>query len=73
MKYVIDRFEGSFAVVENTETLENSDIKRELLPNDAKEGDVLSYEDGRWRREPEETESRAKSINELFNKLKNRN
>lgn len=41
MKYIIDRFEGKFAVVE----LENGkfvDIPREAIPETAHEGDIIS-------------------------------
>ncbi len=37
---IIDRFEGDYAVIEyNNSTF---DLPRSLLPNDAKEGDVLN-------------------------------
>lgn len=41
MKYTIDRFENAFAVVE----LENGkfvDVPRETIPQEAKEGDIIS-------------------------------
>ena len=44
-KYIIDRFEGDFAVCENYDTEEIIDILKEKLPNDAKEGDILLKDD----------------------------
>ncbi|MGB9887732.1 MAG: DUF3006 domain-containing protein [Moorellales bacterium] len=37
---ILDRFEGEFAVIEHDGR--TFDVRRELLPADAKEGDVLS-------------------------------
>ena len=44
--YIIDRFEGDFAVCENYNIDEDSvikieNIKKELIPEDAKEGDII--------------------------------
>ena len=44
-KYIIDRFEGDFAVCENYDTEEIIDILKEKLPNDAKEGDIIFKDD----------------------------
>ncbi|WP_058486772.1 DUF3006 domain-containing protein [Defluviitalea phaphyphila] len=63
MKVIIDRFEGNFAIVE----LENKkmlDIPKELIPLNAREGDVLEIRINR-----EETEKRKKSINSLMKNM----
>lgn len=63
MKIIIDRFEGEFAVVE----LENGnmvDIPKCILPNEAKEGSVLSI-----TLEIDETEERANRIEDKFKSL----
>jgi hypothetical protein len=43
--YVIDRFEGNYAVCENRETKEMVNVVVSKLPEDIKEGDVLTYKD----------------------------
>lgn len=40
MRVTIDRFEGDFAVVERTDRT-MADLPRTLVPNGAREGDVL--------------------------------
>ena len=46
--YVIDRFEGNYAVCENRETQEMKNINIYELPENIKEGDVLRYENGEY-------------------------
>lgn len=46
--YVIDRFEGNYAVCENRETQEMKNINIYELPENIKEGDVLKYENGKY-------------------------
>lgn len=40
----IDRFEGEYAVMETTEGVMN--IRRDMLPAAAQEGDLIRYENG---------------------------
>ncbi|WP_333782455.1 MULTISPECIES: DUF3006 domain-containing protein [unclassified Caldicellulosiruptor] len=64
MKVVIDRFEGKFAVLE----LEDGKIVNvpiDIIPQGAKEGDVLLIEIDK-----KETENRQKRISKLFEELK---
>jgi len=63
MRGVIDRFEGDFAVVE-LENGEMRNIKKELVPAEAKEGDVLKIVE-EITIDYEETEKRRKKIEEL--------
>lgn len=43
MKLILDRFEGEFAICEKEDgTI--VDIRRDLLPKEAKEGDILLFE-----------------------------
>ena len=72
-KWVIDRFEGGTAVLENMRTLENISRPLNKLPEGVKEGDVLSRENGIFRIERGETEQRAADIRSLFDKLKKKN
>lgn len=59
MKVIIDRFEGEFAIVE-LENKEVIDMPIDLVPKDAKEGDILEV-----RIDKEETEKRKKAISSL--------
>ena len=63
MKYIIDRFEGDFAIVElSDKTLVN--IPKAAIPPEAKEGDVIDVtvdEDG--------TAVRTEKINNLMKDL----
>ncbi len=62
MKVVIDRFEGSYAVVEiNKGKFVN--LPKELVP-DAKEGDVIVI-----TIDQDETEMRKEHVKELMNQL----
>lgn len=63
MKFIIDRFEGEFAVVE-LEDKEMVDLPKILLPIEAKEGDLIIVSIDK-----EETKNRQERIQEKFNKL----
>jgi len=68
MKVIIDRFEGDYAVCEK-ENCEMIDIKRELLPKEAKENDVLDIQGDKITIDVKETEKRKKEISELTKDL----
>jgi len=68
MKVVIDRFEGDYAVCEK-ENREMIDIKRDLIPKDAKENDVLDIQGDKIAVDVEETEKRKREIEELTKDL----
>ena len=68
MNYVIDRFEENYAVVETPNGMKN--INRELLPKDAKEGDSITEENGKYI-VCDDDEDIAKRIEELQDKLFN--
>jgi hypothetical protein len=63
MKVIIDRFEGDFAVVE-LEDRSMVNMPRQLLPDGAKEGDILAIEIDKG-----ETASRKKRISKLMDNL----
>ena len=70
-KYIIDRFEGDFAVCENYDTEEIIDILKEKLPNDAKEGDILLKNDNEnFCIDYEETKLRKERMEILKKSLK---
>jgi len=67
---IIDRFEEDVAVLENPDTLDTKDFPRAKLPTGVREGDVLIEEGGVLRVDKGETEARAASIKDRFNRLK---
>jgi hypothetical protein len=68
VKVVIDRFEGDYAVCEK-ENREMIDIKKDILPKEAKENDVLNIEGDKIIIDIEETKKRKKDIEELTKDL----
>lgn len=66
-KYIIDRFEGDFAVLEK-EDGGTVDVKKELLKN-ACEGDAVIFENGEYIIDAVETQKRRKNIEEKMRKL----
>lgn len=68
MKVVIDRFEGELAVCERSDRT-TINIFRNLLPPEAKEGDVLIMEDDRIWIDVEETQKRRSRIEQMMKRL----
>lgn len=68
MKVVIDRFEGDYAVCEK-ENREMIDIKKDCIPKEAKESDVLDIQGDKIIIDINETEKRKKEIEELTKDL----
>lgn len=65
-RYIIDHFEGEkFAVCED-ENLKLVDIERSKLPETAKEGDALVFENGKYRIDKKRTEEMKKEIEKLM-------
>lgn len=62
MKIIIDRFEEDFAVVEVGEKY--IDVAREILPPEAREGDIISIEI-----DAEATNQRRKFIHDEYDDL----
>ncbi|MCR4796005.1 MULTISPECIES: DUF3006 domain-containing protein [Ruminococcus] len=67
---IIDRFEGSIAVLETDSGITN--IERSLLPENAAEGDVLIYDDGSWSIDKAATEKRRSRIKSRLKRLINK-
>ena len=62
--YVVDRFEGMYAVCENRDTKEMLNIEKLKLPSNLHEGDVLTYKDNTFtldESKKEEIEDRIKA------------
>lgn len=68
MRYIIDRFEESYAVCE-TEQGEYINIKRNELPKDAREGDIIIQEESVYTVDLIETEKRKERIKKLADEL----
>ena len=71
MKYVIDRFEENYAILENMETQEMTEVLKELIPIHAREGSVLVLKEQQYFYDRKETRKRKKNILEKFERLKN--
>ena len=71
MKAIIDRFEdNNLAVLELDNQPGNMlTVSVDELPRNARQGDVLYYQDGSWTLAEEETAQRQSDIDELFNSL----
>ena len=66
-KFIVDRFEEEYAVLEKEEG-GTIDVLKSDLP-DVKEGDVVIYEDGIYTVDYEETRKRKELIKEKMRKL----
>ena len=71
MKAIIDRFEdNNLAVLELDDQPGNIlTVSVDELPSNARQGDVLYYQDGSWTLAEKETAQRQSDIDELFNSL----
>lgn len=64
---IIDRFEGETAVIETDGGMIGIDVSE--LPENAREGDVLVLENGRYAVDPEATEQRRKKASDRLRRL----
>lgn len=67
MTFIIDRFEGNMAVVELGDNFYN--IPKALLPENAKEGDVITTEINEKETKVKKAEARS-LLDDLFNERK---
>lgn len=67
--FVIDRFEGDIAVCESFEGDKLIHIKKENLPINAKEGNVLKFENDKYIIDFKATKLLDKNINEITKNL----
>ena len=66
-KYIIDRIEEDFAVVECDGEMQN--IKLDILPKGAKSGDVLINSDGSFAIDKQDNQERKQRIMKLQQEL----
>lgn len=64
---IIERFEGNIAVIENNDS--RLEIRRDLLPDNAREGDVLVKDGKFYKIDTERTKKRREKILKLQNGL----
>ena len=70
MKYSIDRIENNIAILEDINTGEKKEVDISLLPEEIKEGTILSFNDDKYELDLDEEEERRKRIREKFKKLR---
>lgn len=68
VKGIVDRIEGNYVILEINGEMQS--IKKEKFPEEIKEGDIVKFKENKFIILKEETEKRRKSIEELFNDLK---
>ena len=71
--FSIDRFEGDFAICENKTTGEMVNIKKSLLPESSKEGDIVKFENGVYIIDKTTTQNAQNEIKNIVNNLFNKN
>ena len=69
--WVIDRFEGDFAICENRENKKKREIKIEKLPENIKEGSVLRFKDGKYSLDLSQQKKIEKRIEEKMKDIWN--
>ena len=70
-EYSVDRFEGEYAVLENRKTNEIKNVKKDMLPENIKEGSILQYVNGKYTYNEELTKEETNRIQDKMNKLWN--
>ena len=68
MVYIIDRFEGEYAVLEE-ESGAHKDVRRAILPKNAAEGDLLHFDGINYSLDKAATETRKRMMEEKMRKI----
>ena len=71
MRYVVDRIEEGYAVLENQESGEITNMDLSEIPFIIYEGDVIIYENNKWNNSAEEKEIIEERINKKMDDLWN--
>ena len=71
MEVIVDRFEGDFAVCEDRDTGEMVDFKRDDLPQNAKEGSILQYSNGKFELDSKQEQEVSERIKQKMDNLWN--
>ena len=70
MRYIIDRFEGDTAVLED-ENKEFLNVPKSILPENYNESDCLVFKDGKYIIDEETTKELKEEISDLMDELFN--
>lgn len=70
MRYIIDRFEGDTAVLED-ENKEFLNVPKSILPENSNESDCLVFEDGKYIIDEVTTKELKEEISDLMDELFN--
>lgn len=68
-EYTIDRFEENMAVIENSKTGETKNVKKEKIPQNAKEGSIIKCINDKYFLDEEKTKIVEKEIKEKYKDL----
>lgn len=68
---IIDRFEGEYAVLETDSGMKN--VLRDILPEEAREGDVVELKNGAYTVNKKAAEKRRRELREKLKKLQKEN
>ena len=68
---IIDRFEGKYAVLETENDMKN--VLRDMLPEEAREGDVVELKNGAYTINKKAAEKRRRELREKLKKLQKEN
>ena len=68
---IIDRFEGEYAVLETDSGMKN--VLRDMLPEEAREGDVVELKNGAYTVNKKAAEKRRRKLREKLKKLQKEN
>ncbi len=69
IKYVVDRVEDEFAVCENMDTNEYINILLTNLPNEIKQGDIITFKNGKYVIDNVQTEEKKQDMESRVNRL----
>ena len=70
MKYVVDRIENNIIILENLKDKSILEIPEDKINFLVKDGDVLYYDNNKFRLDLETKKKRVELIKEKFNKVK---
>lgn len=70
MKYSVDRIEGDIVVLENLETRKIINEEISLFDFEVRDGNIVSFRDGKYYLEQKEEEEKRRCLRERLNKLK---
>ena len=70
MRYIIDRFKGDTAVLED-ENKEFLNVPKSILPENSNESDCLVFKDGKYIIDEETTKELKEEISDLMDELFN--